>query len=211
MLIPYQQVNQLLNALGVTVRGIVHIGAHECEELDSYEKLGVPSNKIDWVEANPEIVKRMRARGMYIHNAAISDVETELPFYITNNGQSSSLLQFGTHEKSYPWCKVVETITVKTQTFAHLIEEKKIPIKDRNFWALDIQGVELSAIKSAGDYINNADVIYSEVNTQEVYKGGCLLSDIDTYLSEKGLTRVALTMTNEGWGDALYVRIPKRV
>ena len=57
-----------------------------------------------------------------------------------------------------------------------------------------------------GEYINFADAIYSEVNTQEVYKGGCLLSDLDLFLQSKGFTRVNISMTGAGWGDALYVR-----
>ena len=208
MLIPYDQVKQKLDALGINIRGILHIGAHECEELASYMQNGVASTNIDWVEANPALVDRMKAQGIHVHNAAVSDIEAELPFYVTNNGQSSSLLPFGTHEKSYPWCKVIATITVKTQTLARLIEDKQIPMVDRNFWNLDIQGAELSAIKSAGDYIDSVDAIYAEVNTEEVYKGCGLLSDLDVYLKSKGLTRIAISMTEAGWGDALYARIP---
>lgn len=207
MLIPYDQVKQKLQTLGINIRGILHVGAHECEELSCYVENGILPSNIDWVEANPTLVERMKSQGIYVHNAAVSDIEAELPFYITNNGQSSSLLPFGTHEKTYPWCKVIATINVKTQTLSHLIDEKKIPMKDRNFWNLDIQGAELSAIKSAGDYINSADAIYTEVNTQEVYKGCCLLSDLDDYLKEKGLTRIDISMTGAGWGDALYARI----
>jgi FkbM family methyltransferase len=207
MLIPYETVKQKVNALGISIKGVLHIGAHECEELNSYVNNGVPADKIDWVDANPAIVNRMKARGIHVHNAAISDVEAELPFYITNNGQSSSLLEFGTHEKSYPWCKVVGKIIVKTQTLSNFIEKNQIHIQERNFWTLDIQGVELSALKSAGSYIDHADVIFTEVNIQEVYKGGCLLSEIDDYLKTKGLIRIDTSMTGEGWGDALYVRM----
>lgn len=206
MLIPFNRITQHLNEKGITVSGILHIGAHECEEHGAYVAGGVHSNAIDWVEANPVLVSRMASRGFHVHNAAVSDVEAELPFYITNNGQSSSLLPFGTHEASYPWCKVVETITVKTQTLANLIVTKGIPIQQRNFWNLDIQGAELSALKSAGDAINHADAIYAEVNTQEVYKGCGQLPELDAFLESKGFKREMTSMTEHGWGDALYVR-----
>jgi FkbM family methyltransferase len=204
MLIPFHIVVSYLKQHGISVRGILHIGAHECEELKDYRRQGVSA--IDWVEANPVLVARMAERGIPVHNAAVSDVEAALPFYITNNGQSSSLLPFGTHATSYPWCKVVETITVTTQRLDHLITEKKIPIEHRNFWNLDIQGAELSALRSAGDAIQYADAIYAEVNTEEVYKGCALLPDLDSFLTEKGFERVATKMTEAGWGDALYVR-----
>ena len=208
MLIPFHTiVANYLKPRNIQVRGVLHIGAHECEERGDYNKQGVPDSAIDWVEANPVLVARMASRGVQVHNAAVSDVEAELPFYITNNGQSSSLLPFGTHETSYPWCKVVETITVKTQRLDHLIVEKNIPMEQRNFWNLDIQGAELSALRSAGDNIQFADAVYAEVNTEEVYKGCALLSDLDAFLESKGLKRVAIKMTVQGWGDALYVRI----
>ncbi len=34
-----------------------------------------------------------------------------------------------------------------------------------NFLNLDIQGAELKALKSMGDYLNNVDYIYTEVNS----------------------------------------------
>jgi FkbM family methyltransferase len=206
MLIPFHRIKAFLAGKGISIKGILHIGAHECEELRDYVAQGVSADSVDWVEANPALVSRMAERGIKVHNAAVSDVEAELPFYITNNGQSSSLLPFGTHEASYPWCKVVETITVRTQTLSTLIQEKSIPIHQRNFWNLDIQGAELSALKSAGDAINHADAIYAEVNTQEVYKGCGQLPELDAFLESKGFKRVMISMTDAGWGDALYVR-----
>lgn len=206
MLIPYSTVVAALAKAGITVRGVLHIGAHECEELAAYTAKGVPASAVDWIEANPELVARMAARGIVVHNAAVSDVEAELPFHITNNGQSSSLLEFGTHAVSYPWCKMVKTITVRTERLESVITRCAIPIAARNFWNLDIQGAELSALRSAGDAIRHADAIYTEVNTREVYKGCCLLGELDTFLADKGFTRHSISMTDAGWGDALYIR-----
>lgn len=206
MLIPYSNVVDSLAKFNISVRGILHIGAHECEELDAYTAKGVPASSIDWIEANPELVARMANRGIVVHNAAISDVEAELPFHITNNGQSSSLLEFGTHATSYPWCKVVKTINVYTERLESVIERCAIPIAERNFWNLDIQGAELSALRSARDAIRHADAIYTEVNTREVYKGCCLLGELDAFLNDKGFIRHSISMTDKGWGDALYIR-----
>jgi FkbM family methyltransferase len=206
MLIPFYKIKNILDMKGISVKGILHVGAHECEELKDYIDNGVLETSIDWVEANPTLVKKMEDRGIKVHNAAVSDVETVLPFYITNNGQSSSLLQFGTHQISYPWCQVCEVISVKTQTLENLITKENIPITERNFWNLDIQGSELSALKSAGENINYADVIYTEVNTREVYKDCCQLPELDSFLESKGFKRELIEMTDEGWGDALYIR-----
>ena len=207
MLIPFHTVVPFLASKGISVTGVLHIGAHECEELKDYVAQGVPASAVDWIEANPALVSRMVARGIPVHQAAVSDVEAELPFHITNNGQSSSLLEFGTHAASYPWCKVVDTITVKTETLQRIVARTGIPISTRNFWNLDIQGAELAALRSAGDLLQHADAIYAEVNTQEVYKGCGLLSELDAFLESKGFKREMISMTDAGWGDALYVRI----
>jgi FkbM family methyltransferase len=204
MLIPFDQVFDHLEKKGIKITGILHIGAHMCEELDDYEREGITD--IEWVEANPELAKRMCDRGIFVHNAAISDTEAELPFYVTNNGQSSSLLEFGTHAASYPWCKVTSTITVHTETLENLIVSRKIAMAHRNFWNLDIQGAELRALKSAGEFLRHADAIYAEVNTQEVYKGCGLLHELDAFLGAAGFERQMISMTGAGWGDALYVR-----
>jgi hypothetical protein len=49
--------------------------------------------------------------------------------------------------------------------------------------------------------------IYTEVNTEHVYKDCALIGDIDEYLGRFGFTRVETNMyLNCGWGDAFYIR-----
>jgi FkbM family methyltransferase len=149
----------------------------------------------------------MLQRNIKVHCAAIHDEEKELPFYITNNGQSSSLLTFGTHKQNYPNICVSKIVTVKTKKLQTLVQDAGIDITRRNFWNLDIQGSELAALKSAGDLIQFADAIYIEVNTEEVYQGCGKLDELDSYLQSKGFLRVKTEMTRAGWGDALFLRV----
>ena len=151
----------------------------------------------------------MNSRGIpNVYCAALNDTEQTVKFNITNNGQSSSLLDFGTHKTNYPSIRVIESREVQTQTLKNFIEKNNISIEKCNFWNLDIQGKELDVLKSAEEYIKYADAIYCEVNTEEVYQGCGVLVDLDVFLKSKGLQRVKLEMTFAGWGDALYVRIP---
>lgn len=210
MLIPIEKVVECLREHSISIRGVLHVGAHECEELVMYKNVGIDPLNVSWIEANPDLVARMKERGIHVHQAAVSDKEEDIEFHITNNGQSSSLLEFGTHEKSYSWVKVVKKINVRTQTLERVILNNSIPIYERNFWNLDIQGVELNALKSANHLINFADAIYSEINTEEVYKKCGLLKDMDEFLSSKGFERKMTAMTDKGWGDALWVRIPHK-
>ena len=211
MLIPFIECYNILEAYDMKPTGIIHIGAHECEELDTYLESGISKNRIYWIDAMQEKVDLMKSKGIpNVFCAALDNKEHIVKFNITNFSQSSSLLELGTHEQSYPSIRVVESREVKTQTLNNFIRYNNIDISGCNFWALDIQGKELDVLKGADEYIRYADAIYCEVNIQEVYKGCSILSDLDAYLEEKGFIRIKLELTSEGWGDALYIRNEKR-
>lgn len=211
MLIPFVECYNILYAYEMKPTGIIHIGAHECEELDTYLENGISKNGIYWIDAIQEKVDLMKSKGIpNVFCAALDNKEHIVKFNITNFSQSSSLLELGTHEQSYPSIRVVESREVKTQTLNNFIRYNNIDMSGCNFWALDIQGKELDVLKGADEYISYADAIYCEVNVQEVYKGCSILSDLDTYLEEKGFIRIKLELTSEGWGDALYIRNEKR-
>ena len=103
---------------------------------------------------------------------------------------------------------MIKTKKMKTTKLETFIKNNKIPIEKLNFLNLDIQGKELDALKSMGNYIQYIDYIYTEVNTEKVYENCGLLSEIDLFLSEKGFKRIACQMWgNCGWGDAFYMRV----
>ncbi len=167
-------IHELIKRFQINVSGILHIGAHECEELSDYNKAGINNNNIYWVEAMQDKVnfnKNKYGSWLNIYQAIIDDTDNkEIIFNITNNGQSSSILDFGSHEKNHPQVHVVSKIKVITTRLDTLIEKHNIPIEKLNFINLDIQGVELRALKSMEKYLHHVKYIYTEVNTEEVYK-----------------------------------------
>ena len=89
-----------------------------------------------------------------------------------------------------------------------IIEKESIKMNNINFLNLDIQGAELKALKGLGKYIDNIDYIYTEVNTEKVYKDCALMSEIDDFLKEKGFERKCEAIYKQyGWGDAFYMRV----
>jgi len=208
MLIPFANVQQFLQNNAKQVKGILHIGAHECEEKKDYNANGIPDSKIVWVEGNKDKVLEMRMKGIdNIYCALVDEEEREVTFHITNNGQSSSILPLDTHLIHYPHITVTEERKLKTTTIQKLVEESLIPIQELNFWNLDIQGAELAALKGAGPLIQHADFIYVEVNVESLYKGCALLPELDDFLSSKGFQRAGMSLVDQGWGDALYIRV----
>ena len=78
-----------------------------------------------------------------------------------------------------------------------------------DFVNLDVQGAELKVLQGFGNTFTeqkNIKAVYTEVNTEEVYVGCALLSEIDSFLYHFGFQRVAISMTEANWGDALYLR-----
>lgn len=189
--------------------GIIHIGAHLMEERDAYLRYDI--NNILWVEANPKIFNQISSipknTNEIILNSAISNTDGDIVnFHITNNGQSSSILELDKHKEYYPNISVYDIIPVTTQRMDTLIRYNNIDISKYNFLNIDIQGAELLALKGFGDLLNSIKYIYTEINTNTLYKNCALLSDIDDYLSNFGFHRVETIMTPYEWGDALYMQ-----
>ena len=189
--------------------GVLHIGAHELEEMESYLSLGV--DNIIWIEGNQDLVDKNSEKiagtnQVIISSVVYSEDGLEMDFNITNNMQSSSLLEFDKHKDYHPSVVIERIVKVKTSRVDTILEKNKIE-KDRfDFVNLDIQGVEMKALSGFGDYLNSVKYIYTELNTGSVYKNNDLLDDLDIFLEKLGFNRVETFMTDYEWGDAFYIR-----
>ena len=199
-------VDELHNLWNIRPTGVVHVGAHLAEESKEYEKFNwVP---IIWIEAQPSLVEELKKKLDPTLNSVIeaavwnkSDIQLELK--VASNSQSSSLLDFGSHQNSYPEITFTNSIKVKTQRLDEILKDYICP----NFINLDLQGVELQALEGLGKLIELFDYVFVEVNKIEVYKNCTLVGALDEFLGDAGFSRVATRwILGRGWGDALYVR-----
>jgi FkbM family methyltransferase len=208
MLIPLQR---LINQFNVTLEGVLHVGAHECEELKDYENY-IDRSKIIWIEAIPEKVEYciQKFPNIIIENAVVSDIVENVTFNISNNGQSSSFLNFGLHSKYHPHIYYIKQFQTQTSLLKDILPQYD-HIKF-NFINLDIQGVELRALKGMKEYLQQHEhvkYIYTEVNDDFVYENCNLVSELDEFLKEFNFVRVLTEWTNCKWGDAFYIRMSK--
>jgi hypothetical protein len=208
MLIEFNEISKILSSRNITIKGALHIGAHECEELQFYNNLGLKNENIVWIDAIPSKVDEATKRGVpNVYNAVITDKDDEdIVFNVSNNGQSSSVLEFGTHSQEHPEVVYVDRIYQKSITIDTFLKRNNIDASLYNFWNFDIQGAELIALKGAINSIQYAQALYLEVNEKELYKNCGLISDIDTFLLQYNFKRVLTNMTYHGWGDALYIK-----
>ncbi len=201
MLIPVKVLQRFWR---VTPSGVVHVGAHSAEELRDYETYGF--GPVVWVEAQPNLVSELKMRieaPSEVLEALVWDTSGErMSLKVTNNGQSSSVFEFGTHVIDYPEIEVVDEISLSTKRLDEILPRDF----HHNFLNIDIQGAEYQALKGLGLLIKRFNYIYLEVNRGQVYNGINQVVDIDSLLEESGFLRVATVWTSASWGDALYMK-----
>jgi FkbM family methyltransferase len=206
MLIDFRQ---LFPKYNIKPQGVLHIGANVGEEAPVYDELGIKS--VWWIEANPDLIPQLRinTQDRYddhrVTQALIGDVEgLELNFHISNNaGQSSSILELGTHKIAHPEVNYVKDIVLKMRR----IDQFRTCWAGYDFLNIDLQGAELKALRGMGDVLKQFNWAYLEVNKQHLYEGCPLVEDLDLYLLGYGFKRVETKWCgNTGWGDALYIK-----
>ncbi len=207
MLIP---VPDLIKKFNIQINGVLHLGAHQAEEAGEYQKAG--ATKVIWIEGNPELIPVLETElkkypNHKVYNVLVSDKEgEEVSFNVTNNFQSSSILDLGTHKSHFPGVKVHHVLKLKTNRLDNYFSKNNIDLNGINFLNIDLQGAELLAIKGLGEKLKQFNYIYTEVNVGSVYVGCATLYELDKYMHTQGFYRTALSLTKWQWGDALYER-----
>lgn len=195
---------------------VVHVGANFGQEADTYDHLDF--KKIYWIEGFPEYVKKLKmhvgSRNNHsILEAMISDIDNEsVNFTVTSNYGSSSIYEFTDSWKStFKDIKPLYSEEIKCRRLDNLFDDsnelllKKNPI---NLLVLDIEGAELKALKSLGNYINNIEYALVEVSLRNNFKNGPLISDIDKFMMMHNFFR-NYTKISAASGDALYKKVSK--
>lgn len=204
---------------GAKFKGVIHIGAHLGEECESYRNNEIKN--VIWVEANPKLMDSLQAitellvppednvmTQVFFNEVLSSKDGDQIKFNITNNNQSSSILELGTHKDYYPHITVVETLELKSKRFDSIIKEKNIDMNLYDFINLDVQGAELEVLKGFGDFLRNSTIkaVYTEINLEELYIGAPKLDELKTFLESFGFEMVLLETVPQQWGDALFLR-----
>ena len=204
MLIP---LNILKSKYNLEIKGVIHIGAHYGQEFKEYEKAQI-KNLIFFepVKLNYEgLIKNLpKSENIKTFNLALGNETGLKDMYIEtqNKGQSNSLLEPKEHLKQYPNIMFTNKETVKIDKLDNIEYIRK----DYNMINIDVQGFELEVFKGAKGSLKHIDIIYSEINLTEMYKGCVLVDELDTFLKQFGLYRILSDTHFKTWGDALYLK-----
>ena len=208
MLILDDELTRMMEEYNIALKGVLHIGAHKCQEMPIYDKLGLSATDIVWIDAMDTYVFLAKKWGTpHIYNALITDKDDDIvTFNLSNNDESSSILELETHLIEHPDIYYVDKVEMNTITVDTFFKRNNIDSKKYNMWNIDIQGAELLALKGGVESLAHVDLLYLEVNERELYKGCALVGEIDTFLEGHGFKRIRTEMTVSGWGDAVYIK-----
>ncbi len=164
------------------------IGAYQFEEKDLLFSLFPQLQKVYLFEPTPEAYNYLMQacasdERVEVFPYAISDQDGESQFNISNNWQSSSLLNMGKHKEIFPGVEMTHSVRVLTKTIPSVIHQHALIPPDMLF--IDAQGAEnriLSALDNAT--VERLKLIYTEASTEELYIGSGTLTDLRQLLSE---------------------------
>lgn len=206
MLIDFRQ---LFPKYNINPTGVLHVGANVGEEAPVYHELNIKD--VIWIEPNPKLIARLcdnvQTYNHTVYNIAAGHETKKINLHISNNGgQSSSVLELGTHKIAHPDVHYIEDIEVQMWRLDEYFGVHGLG-KNYDFLNIDVQGFELNVLRGIGDLLKQFNYVYLEVNQQELYKECALIDSIDLFMTANGLRRVETKWCgNTGWGDALYIR-----
>lgn len=194
------------------VETIYIIGAYQFEERDLVFNLFPNAKKIYLFEPILELFWALTLQTLgdprvEVFPYALSDINGQAQFHVTNNMASSSLLPLGKHLEIFPQVKAQSTITVPCLTVESVIEKHRLSPPDMLF--IDVQGAEYKVLSTLSQSLRSrVRLIYTEASKEELYIGAKVLSDIQTLLSPDYLFLGFAPLVNETptHGNALFVR-----
>jgi len=190
------------------VNGVIHVGANTGQERNLYHQHNL---HVLWIEPNPEIYTTLcnnladfpKQAALKALLAEKDNLDTE--FHIANNnGASSSIYPLHLHRKIWPEIKFEHSIALRTQTLPSLLNANTVNIKSYDALILDTQGSELLILKGALSILSHFRYIQVEAPNFEAYRGCCLASDLEAFLTTRGFQPICKKSFASSFGAGTY-------
>ena len=120
------EISFLFKKFNINVKGILHVGAHECEEYFTYSDF---TSDILWIEALPHLIEKslLKHPELNIINAVVSDKDNQVvKFNISNNTKCSSMMDFDYHKEIHPEITMEKQVTLETKMIQTIYKENNI-------------------------------------------------------------------------------------
>lgn len=199
--------DKIITNYALDIRGVLHIGAHYGQEYSDYARHNI-KNMILFEPVVSSYKKLLgglpKKNGIKTFNLALGNEVGTKKMYIetTNQGKSCSLLAPGTHLEMYPNIKFDKREIVRIDKLDNVDFDRDL----YNMINIDVQGFELEVFKGGENTLEFIDIVYTEINLEDVYKKCCHVEDVDRFLKKFGFIRILTDVHNGSWGDALYLK-----
>lgn len=132
----------------------------------------------------------------------IDPIKTKTTWFDGNRGASSMFQSNGAanHIEHYVQNEI-EIECIRLDTFCKSQGINKIDA----IW-MDLQGAELLALQGLGDYLNDVEVIQTELEINPMYKDQCLFDDVEKYLNNRNFVRISGNTGALFGADFIYVK-----
>lgn len=192
------------------IKTIIECGSRDC--LDAIEMLKFyKADTIYSFECNPESIIICKENIKNYNNIklieyGVYDEETDdVTFFATDMEKSldknigaSSMLFHRDNEIEF----IQKEIKIKTTTLDNFFMKNNI--NNIDLLCLDLQGVELNALKGCINNLNKVKYIITEISHRSYYHNDILFTEVDSFLEKNGFKLLELSDIT-GFGDALYV------
>lgn len=203
-------ISDIFNKYGLNITGIVHVGAHQGNQLEFYVDYGIRNILFfepvenNFYQLNKKIGRIKPSANIQCHKVALGALEHQAVMYVEtdNNGMSCSILEPKEHLSQYPWIRFNkrECVAVKT------MDSYQINTDIFNMLVVDVQGYELDVMVGACHTLSGYDYIIAEVNRRELYRDCTDVGALHSYITGYGFRLIECDWSNDSWGDALYVK-----
>ena len=194
---------------------VIQVGASGGQEINLFKQIGITSGL--FIEAldfpfsilceKVSLIPNFIPLKMLVTNINAQTVNFHVA---SNSGMSSSMLEPKNHLINYPDILFSEKISLVGYRLDYLFQElsnrKIINFTTVDMLYLDVQGAELSILKSAGQLLESISYVWTEVGCGDGYENAAKYTEIINYLDLYGFQMIYFNCAFEGFGDALFVK-----
>lgn len=194
----------LRNKYGLSMEGVIHIGAHYGQEYSLYKESGIQN--IIFIEPLPDKFEYLKqlSENCILFNTALGNFSGYVDMFVDleNKGASSSILSPKKHCELYPSITFSHKVTVPITTL-DLLNFDRFKFDWIN---IDVQGYELEVFKGGVKTLETIKCIYTEMERDYLYENNSLIDELDGFLSMYGFIRKETWWMNSVWGEAFYIK-----
>lgn len=190
------------------IKTIIDVGACDGDFIRKFKPI-FSESEIFSFEPNPEAFRKLsdyffHDKKIKTFNIALSNIKSEIDFYVSENAGSSSMLEMGeTHKINLPYSATNKKIRVKCDLLDNIFSSVELipPVMLK----LDVQGAEKLVLEGAIKTLERVDIIYTEINFQELYKNSVLATELFSYLTQFNFKLIGIENLHQSLIDGSFM------